>query len=286
MTGRRATGWERFRAQWSRPLVRRVILVGAAGFGIGYLITALLFFSGGPRADIVTVPDVRALTVPAARRVLSESDLLVQVMDSLPNPRIERGGVVAQTPLPGQEVPPETQVQVIISLGPQQTVIPRVDSYPGSQAERILTATGFQVEIQNIPDLRSSGLVVGTVPGAGTSVPMPATVRLLISSGPPLVAIPSVVGMLDGEARNSITSLGLRVGDILRIYQPEMARSVVLAQRPVAGDTVRAGRSIDLWVVSHEPDPEPLPQPAPELPPDSAAPAPPDSEPAAESAPA
>ena len=60
------------------------------------------------------------------------------VGDSLPNPTIPRGAVVAQTPLPGQEVAPETEIRVILSQGPERREVPRVDAYLPPQAERLL----------------------------------------------------------------------------------------------------------------------------------------------------
>ncbi|MBW3630717.1 MAG: PASTA domain-containing protein, partial [Gemmatimonadetes bacterium] len=215
MNGARPAWRDRLaRLRPSRETGRRVIIVSIPAFIIGYVVTALLFFGGGPRAAVVTVPDLRTLTASRARRTVERGDLVLEVTDSLPNGRIPRGAVVAQTPLPGREVAPETPVRVILSRGPERRVVPAVETYPRKQAERILVATGFRVVVHAVPDARLKGRVVGTLPAAGGTVQMPGTVRLLISAGPPRVAVPPLVGRLRGEAEALLSQAGLRVGTV------------------------------------------------------------------------
>ena len=240
---------------------RRIALTVVPTFLVGYLLTAFLFFGGGSRADVVTVPDVRALEMGDARESLDDSELELVVGDSLPNPTIPAGAVVAQSPLPGQEVAPETQVRVILSQGPERRVVPRVEGYPPSQAERMLAASGFQVSVQRVSDLRAAGRVVGTSPQAGSSVRMPAAVRLLVSAGPPIVAMPSVTGLLESEARPVLEGVGLRVGEVVPELRLDVASGMVLAQSPAAGDSIPAGRGVRLFVATDQPPAPPVEEP-------------------------
>jgi eukaryotic-like serine/threonine-protein kinase len=255
-----------------RAFVRRAAIVTVVAFAVGYLVTAFVIFGGGSGADVVTVPDVRTLAGPAARRALEQVHLQMEIADSLPNARVPLGGVVAQTPLPGQEVSPQTPVRVILSQGPGRRVVPRVDTYSAEHAERILSASGFSVETRNVPDLRAEGRVVGTEPEPGTSLQMPASVRLLVSSGPPRVEVPLVVGMTAGEARDALSAAGLRTGDVQLDLRTDVRDGLVLAQVPVRGDSVRAGSEVRLYVATHQ-LPEPVEVEESELDdPDAAAP--------------
>ena len=248
-------GWREWLAEAkpSRENTRRALLVGVPAFIVGYLLTALLFFGGGPRAEVITVPDLRTLTAARARRLVERADLVFEVTDSLPNARIARGGVVAQTPLPGREVAPETPVRVILSQGRERRGVPRVDGYARPQAERILLASGFRVVVYAVPDVRRAGRVVGTLPAAGGTVQMPGTVRLLISAGPPLVAVPSLVGLYRAEAEEAIRQAKLRVGDVTLEMRLDVADGVVLGQSPLAGDSIRAGSAVGLQVATQQP---------------------------------
>ena len=236
-----------------RETARRALFVAAPAFIVGYVLTAILFFGGGSRADVATVPDLRSLTAARAERLAERADLTFEITDSLPNARVARGGVVAQTPLPGREVAPETPVRVILSQGRERRGVPRVDTYSRPQAERILVASGFRVVVYAVPDVRRAGRVVGTLPAAGGTVQMPGTVRLLISAGPPVVAVPSVVGLYRAEAEEALRRAGLRVGDVTLQTRLDVAEAVVLGQFPLAGDSIRAGRTVDLQVATQQP---------------------------------
>jgi eukaryotic-like serine/threonine-protein kinase len=232
--------------------LRIALAVAVPGFLLGYVLTALVFFGGGPRADVVTVPDLRSLTEPRARRLAERAALVLEITDSLPNAGVPRGGVVVQSPLPGREVAPETPVRVILSQGRERRAVPRVDGYPRRQAERILVASGFRVVVHAVPDMRRPGRVVGTLPAAGGTVQMPGTVRLLVSAGPPLLAVPDLVGMLQGDAGVALQQVGLSVGEVTMELRPELPEGAVLAQAPAGGDSVRAGSAVDLWVASRQ----------------------------------
>jgi beta-lactam-binding protein with PASTA domain len=256
---RRVEGWwqriaRRFRED---AVVRRLTIVVVGGFLAGYLFTALDFIAGGPRADVVTVPDVRKLPLARARRQLERSDLLATVGDSLPNPRVARGEVLAQSPLPGQESAPGTEVRLILSQGREKRAVPAVEGYARSQAERILTSSGFHVVVVQTPNPRAAGRVVGTSPAAGTTMEMPGVVRLVLSAGPPLVPVPTVVGMAEAQARAVLEAAGLGAGDATYELRPDLAEGIVLAQDPVGGDSLRAGWSVRLHLSTQQARPEP-----------------------------
>lgn len=233
-----------------RALVRRVVVIGVLTFLLGFGATAGIFYLTGSRADVVTVPDVRRLTLARADRVLRRADLQIMVSDSLPNARVARGAVLTQSPLPGQEVAPETAVRLILSRGPEEVTMPTITMYDADQAQRILSASGLQVRLQTVPDLAAQGRVIGTVPTAGSAVAIPGPVRLLISAGPPIVSVPTVIGLAQADARALLRSTSLRVGEEQRVYRPDLPEGTVLSQFPMPGDSTRAGTRVRLQIVS------------------------------------
>lgn len=227
-----------------RTLLRVVgVLVGA--FTFGYLATWLLFFSGSPPSEVVTVPDLRELPVDEARERLERVDLELEVGDSLPNAQIPEGGVVAQSPLPGGEASPGVSVRVILSTGRPRRVVPDVDSLPGSLARRALEAAGFEVQLSEVLADVPPGSVVEVQPPPGTEVRLPSAVRLLVSAGAPRVEVPSLLGLPEQEARGALEAVGLRLGEI----DPGLVGAgdegeVVVEQEPLAGDSIPGGSEV------------------------------------------
>jgi serine/threonine-protein kinase len=213
-----------------------------------------------PDRAIVTVPDLRKLELAAARRAADDAGLEVEVGDSLPNPNVPAGAVLVQSPLPGGEVAPGSSVRLILSTGPERRAIPSVGVLSEEQAAGTLRAMGFQVTVQRVSSPRREGRVVGTIPAAGSRVPVPSAVRLLVSAGPPKVVTPRLVGLPQEQAAALLETAGLELGEPEREYHPELEAGIVLAQRPAAGDTVPQGSGVHVVVSSHD-----IPGPAPVL---------------------
>lgn len=170
--------------------------------------------------------------------------------DSLPHPEVAEGHVLTQSPLPGQEVAPGTAVQVILSAGQERHAVPQVEGLSREQAEELLVATGMQPVVEATTDRRRAGLVIGTLPAAGSILTIPARVRLQVSLGPPLVAVPDLLGKLEADLASQLGMADLRLGEVgreLRIFETE---GQVVAQEPAAGDSVPAGSRVDVVVAT------------------------------------
>lgn len=230
-----------------------VVVIGGFAFLIGFGLTALSFVRGSAPVDVVTVPDVRDLRVPDARRILGRSDLDLAVGDSFPNPMVPAGAILAQSPLPGQEVGPRTEIRVIVSTGQPRPIVPDVDAMPVALATRVLQTAGFQVLVEEAPGEGTLGMVFGTVPEAGTAVPLPATVRIWVGGARPPFEMPSVIGMLEDAARATLEAGGLRVGEI--DYETSALGEVggVVGQDPPPGDSVHVGSAVRLRVTGRAP---------------------------------
>jgi len=110
-----------------------------------------------------------------------------------------------------------------------------------------------------------SGQVVGQTPTAGASLAEGSTLRVKVSLGPPLVAVPAVAGVTQGDATAAIEAAGLRVGTVDQVHDEAVpAGSVVSAgpapgqEAPAADGTVPKGTLLAL-VVSSGPAPRAVP---------------------------
>lgn len=236
-----------------RRILTRVVVIGLGAFLLGYALTAVLFFRGSNRPDVVTVPDLRSLSDELAERRLDDLGLTLQIGDSLPHPEVREGDVLAQSPLPGREVAPGTSVRVILSAGRPATAVPDVTRLAREPAGRVLEASGFRVQVVEVPHPSPAGDVVGVVPAPGTPVRLPAVVQLQVSAGPPLVEVPALFGMDEVEARAALEALGLRLGEVAYELSETEGTEMVVEQLPVPGDSVPAGGEVQVRIVTGRP---------------------------------
>jgi eukaryotic-like serine/threonine-protein kinase len=247
-----------------RRLLKWVLIAGAGCFVMGYLVVTLLFFPGFGRSPIVTVPDLTGRSRGQAERTLSRVGLKVQRGQPIPNPRMPRGRVLMQTPLPGEEVARGSTVRIVLSGGPEMRQVPSISGLSRADAIGLLRRFGFQLAVRRMQHRSEQNSLIGTLPGAGKPAPVGGMVLLLVSNGPPKVLVPNIVGLFPAEARSRLQAVGLSLGRIR--YDPASVDSIgsIIEQGPAAGDSLGQGSSVR--VVLAGPDPNP---PEPEV--DSAA---------------
>lgn len=251
-----------------RRLLLRVLGLGLGAFVVGYVLTTLLVFPGFGRQAIVTVPDLRGRTFNAARRISDDAGVDVARGPWLYHPSVDSGAVLAQSPLPGQEVTRGAQVRVTLSAGRERRPVPQVGDLTAAQAQSLLQRTGFAVRVRRILSDRAEGRVLGVNPKEGTRLPVLSTVELTLSAGPPVVVVPTVAvpdlaGMPEPQARGALREAGLRLGEVS--YEPGSSVPLggIAAQSPAAGDSVRAGTSVRVTISGSPPTPV-APPPAPD----------------------
>jgi serine/threonine-protein kinase len=169
---------------------KRVLLVLAAAlvvpFGVGYIVAVYVLFPPTAVSDGgAPVPDLIGLTPSEAQRELVGAGLGTIDVTELPHPEAEVGDIIAQSPLAGQQLRPGADVSVGVSSGRARVLIPDVLGFGADRAESMLVRAGFQVSRSDVPSPASKGRVIRTDPEPGRPLTLPATVTLIVSSGPP-----------------------------------------------------------------------------------------------------
>ena len=89
---------------------------------------------------------------------------------------VPEGEVIGTSPGGGSQVPRDSEVVVIVSLGPQPIVIPDVSGDSVSDAQATLEAAGLVVDgVEGPPN----GVVTGTDPAAGLTVDRGTSIVLI-----------------------------------------------------------------------------------------------------------
>ncbi len=93
-----------------------------------------------------------------------------------------------------------------------------------------------------------AGSVISQSPAAGTSVPAGWPFDLLVSSGPPGVAVPNVLGSTESAAISALQAAGLTVTTVTLVPSTASLAGTVSASTPTAGTTVASGSAVALTV--------------------------------------
>ena len=240
--------------EWRFPKAGSHLLAAVGGLAIlgwmgGYVIsTQLLFPAPPPPGDLFEVPDIRGLGLASARERLAGSGLELGVVDSLLHPSVAQTLIVGQSPLPGQVATPDSPVRVTISLGPQMRSVPDVTMLDEDRARIVLESSGFVVSVDTAHSQVPRGLILEIVPPADTILALPAGIRVVVSLGPALVPMPSVLGLAQEEAVQLLDSLGLVVSDVQEVFRFGRDQGIVVEQEPVAEIELERGSEVQLSV--------------------------------------
>jgi len=243
----------RRRAPWDRVGVRWIILaslvLALVGWFGGYLVaTQIVYPAPPPPTGLVQVPDLRGDGVDTAQERLAAVGLTLGDVDSLRHPTIPRDLIMGQAPLPGQLALPGSSVEVTRSLGPQLRAVPDLSGVALDRARVMLETSGFVVTVDSTEADVPRGRVVTTAPPADSTVALPAQIRLTVSLGPPLVPMPSVLGMDEEAARAMLDSLGLVVSEVREVFRFGRDQGIVVEQEPPADSLLERGSAVRLSV--------------------------------------
>jgi hypothetical protein len=177
-----------------KPLLVLVPLAALGPFLIGYLLAVYILFPPLPTAgDGIPVPDMIGQSTAEAQRALAAAGLGPLEVMELPHPTAPSGAVVAQTPLPGQQLRPGATATVAVSTGRPRAMVPDVTGFSVERAESLLRRAGFTVAQVEQESPVAPGRVIRTDPEPAQERTLPAEVTLVVSTGPPPVELPDTL---------------------------------------------------------------------------------------------
>ncbi|MFU0826657.1 MAG: non-specific serine/threonine protein kinase [Lachnoclostridium sp.] len=271
------------------PRVEKIVLVGSIAAGV--ILTILIIFfvvrffklfpgSSNKDANIPTVestatdeetvsptlesketvmmPSVVGLLLEDAKKTLyakSES-FNVTYNDEEYSDKYEKGMVIEQYPAPNAEVEADSEIRLVISLGPEPFKVPNVYNLTDNQAVTKLEEAGLVVvHDYAYSDEIEEGRVIETIPSRDESVVKGDTVTVVISNGPEIkkVEMPNIIGLTESKAVKKLENAGLTKGEVTKDYSDTYPAGQVISQSIKAGKKVDSGTAVD-FVISLGPD--------------------------------
>jgi len=141
--------------------------------------------STGP--ELFPVPDVTGDTLEGAQATLEGAGFVLGSQTEEFSDEVDEGRIISQDPAAGGEFRAGTAVNVVVSAGPEEIVVPNVVGQDWIQAAETLQAEGLRVfrNVDTTPSSEPENTVLATDPAPGTQVERGTAVRLTTSSGPP-----------------------------------------------------------------------------------------------------
>lgn len=136
---------------------------------------------------VLTVPDLTNLSLREARILLENQKLTVGDIEEIYSDEFARGTVISQYPAAGEEILLETEIDLLVSKGPEPNMVPVPNLIGLSLEEAIEKLEGLNFKIGNISEKMTrrflSNQVAEMAYEAGTAIPEGSEVDLVVSSG-------------------------------------------------------------------------------------------------------
>ena len=198
-----------------------------------------LTLSKGP--ERYTIPNLAKRTVTDAEAAITGSNLTVGTTTQAYNSTVGKGLIVSTSPKAGSSVKRDTVVNLTVSKGPEILKVPNVTGQTSSAAQSAVSKAGFKPAVTlQYSESVAKGVVISQSPSAGTAA-RASTITLVVSNGPPLVAVPNIVSKSLSQATSILSAAGFKIS--VRTNIPG-GGNIVVQQVPGAGSSRPKGSTI------------------------------------------
>lgn len=224
-----------------------------------------------PTADLSRPTEFTGVETPSPVPVVADGGMIIrpETADDVPvdptgpveQPRVGRWFAAAAAVL-ALVVGGFFVYRVVVDDSEQVPILAGLDE---GEATNAVTEYGWTIEtIEEFSDDFDTGQVIRTEPEAGADLSSGSVLTLVVSSGPPPVPLPDIVGEPADQALNTLASLGLEVRRLDGFSEEYPVGSVARWEVPsqpnlVAGSEVVKGTVIDVYV-STGPEPRVVPE--------------------------
>ncbi len=202
----------------------------------------------GPGSRVV-VPSTVGATQLEAKSVLDPLGLTFVVVEKRFSEDIPEGYVIESSPAAGKRVEQGSNINLILSKGPERFLIPQLTGLTPQAAKNLITKFPIKVEpiVEEFNSEIPKGYVIGSNPIAGEKVKRNSKFIIIVSKGIEQVAIASYVGKSSEQALNELTEAGF---DVKQKYDFSETRLLgeVISQKPEGGKEADKGSKVELIV--------------------------------------
>jgi serine/threonine-protein kinase len=220
----------------------------------GYLVAALMFFPAPIFAASHGVPNVRGQPLEEAIATLEQAGFVVNPSDDrVSHPSVPSGAVVSQDPPPEVIAPEGTEIELVLSGGPQRVPVPDVGGYDAALARNLIESAGLVVGgVEQTQAPTPENVAVNTRPPAGSTLLPGSRVTLVVSVGAPTIRVPELLGLHVDSARVLLEARGLTLGDNYYQANSSVMSGTIFFQNPAGGTLTAPGTPVSVRIARED----------------------------------
>ena len=207
---------------------------------------------GAAEPESIAVPNVVGLTQAEAKAQIEQAGFTWELNpDKVTSDTVAEGSVASTDPAAGTQAEKGATVRVTISSGPDSVTLP--DNLVGmspDDARKAIEALGLKWELDAskvASDTVPEGKIAQTNPSPGSKVKAGQTIHAYLSSGSDQVDVPDLSGMTQDQARSTLKSVGLELGNVTSV-DSEKEKDRIVEQDPATGTKVKKGTTVGVSV--------------------------------------
>lgn len=197
---------------------------------------------GEDSEDEVEVPDLLGKSYSEAKEALNSVSLGIELGETRASTEYEPGQIISQSIEAGMKVDPNTTIVVDICGDGEEVTIPDVDGYTRERAVKALEDLGFTVDVtEAFDDNVAAGNVISITPKAGGKTSRGSVIRVVVSKGKQEdeeISVPKIEGLTEAEAKNALTSAGLKSGTARSAFSDTVEEGRIISQSIKSGTKV------------------------------------------------
>ncbi len=224
--------------------VLAVLVLGGAAFAL---------LSGGGSGD--PVPNVVGKSLDEATKEIENAGFVVGKVDKAHSDSAEKDEVTSQDPAGGKKREKGTKINLVVSLGAEEVVVPNLTNMTAEQAQAELAKYGLTAVAGNADyssDVEAKH-IMSQSPEANTIVKKGSTVTYVLSLGTEVLDVPNVVNYTQDEAMNTLKSAGFKV-EVQTEESETVSKGYVIRQNPSSGKLDK-GDTVTIVVSNGAPKP-------------------------------
>lgn len=236
----------------------KIIRILAACLALSMAFSAIILFVVMPLAikgDEIETPNLTGNSQSGAEQLLKNSNIRFQIDSNSArfSSEIPAGYILDQIPPPRAKMKRRKPIKLILSRGPERSVVPNLIGKPLREIESLMQASGLKrgelVKIHS-DDFPISDTVIAQYPSAESDLKRGDKIDLLVSQGryPTWLLMPKLKGLKLQEAEAVIKNSHLSRGEVETVYQPDLENGIVIHQTPDAGERVKIGQVVNYQV--------------------------------------
>lgn len=217
--------------------------------------------SGELEKGYVYAPEVRNMELEKAETIISERNLITQIVDKQNDDEIPKDFILSQNIPTGEVVQERTVIEITVSAGKEVEYITDTLGMSQEEAIEVLEKLGFEVEVvEEASDEIAPGYITRQADSKGNKLENGAELEkgskviIYVSSGSDKIdeskttTVPNVEGKNWGQAKKSMTNAKLYIYRAGSEYSDTVPAGQVISQNIKAGTEVPEGTNIGVII--------------------------------------